>query len=65
VVAALLAVPQDQYSSLQGAALQQHQAPGIVQMLPVLRQMADLQDRITDAAAELVATALQVRAERA
>lgn len=60
VAAALLVVPQDQYLSLQGAALQQHQAPGIVQMLPVLRQMAELQGRITGAAAGLVATALQV-----
>lgn len=65
VAAALLVVPQDQYSSLQGAALQQHQAPGILQMLPFLRQMSDLQDRITEAAAGLVATALQVGGNRA
>jgi hypothetical protein len=64
VAAALLVVPLDQYSSLQGQELQQHQAPGIAQMLPVLAQMQDLQDRVTEAAAGLVATALQVRAGR-
>jgi hypothetical protein len=62
VAAALLVVPLEQYSSLQGQALQQHQAPGIAQMLPVLAQMQDLQDRVMEAAAGLVATALQVRA---
>lgn len=60
VCAALLLTPQDQYIDLQGQALQQHQSPGIVQMLPVLHQMAELQSRVTQAAAELVATALQV-----
>lgn len=62
--AAVLLVPQEQYSSLQGQTLPQHsvpQAPGILQLLPVLRQMASLQERVTEAAAGLVATALQVR----
>lgn len=68
VCAALLLVPQEQYSSLQGQTLQQHnapQAPGIMQLLPVLRQMASLQEKVTEAAAGLVATALQVRARGA
>lgn len=60
VCAALLLVPHDQYGSMQAKVLQQHQAPGIAQMLPVLRQMAELQDRVVEAAAQLVATALQV-----
>jgi hypothetical protein len=60
VCAALLLVPSSQYSSQHGEVLQQHQAPGIMRMLPVLQQMADLQHRVTEAAANLVATALQV-----
>jgi hypothetical protein len=60
VCAGLLLAPQDQYGSVH--MLQQHQAPGIVQMLPVLRQMGELQQRTTQAAAELVAAALQADA---
>lgn len=61
VCAALLLVSHEQYSSPHGQALQQHQVPGIVHVLPVLQQMADLRQRVTDAAAGLVATALQVK----
>lgn len=56
VCAVLLTVPSD----AQGQALRQHQAPGGIHKLLDLRQVAGLQERVTSAAAELVATALQV-----
>lgn len=45
----------------QGPSLQQHRAPGVLQLMPLLGRMEELRAKVVRAAADLVALAIQVR----
>lgn len=50
---------QGPYGSTLGE-LKQHQAPGVVRLIPLMGQMDELRQKVVGAAADLVALALQV-----
>lgn len=59
----VLYLPAEQQQSPWGntaGGYKQHQAPGLVRLMPLLDQMDELRKKVMGAAADLVALALQV-----